>query len=1466
MALLQFSAIIGAVCSAAFRLLCVLATLLATLPGSAASPLSLPADPLQGQLLPDWAASSEPSLPPPGVIEPALARVLSETPADEMVRVILVLRRQVDLQHATLSATGQDDARVRLVESLQTLAERDQEPIRAYLDGARAADLVESYTSLWIFNGLAARVRSAFVQDLAAHPSVAVVRLDRYRRWVSGAPPVTVRSPQRAGPEWNLGLIRAPEVWSSLEVSGTGAVVAGMDTGVDWLHPALSANYRGFNPHGTHTHVGNWFDAVEGSLYPTDGHGHGTHTIGVAVGQGGVGVAPGARWIAVRVLSSNGYGFDSWIHAGFQWLLAPGGDPARAPDVVNCSWSNENGYLTLFQDDLRVLRAAGILAVFAVGNNGPLEGTVNSPASLPEAFAVGATDEYDVVATFSSRGPSPWGEIRPHVGAPGVYVRSALPGGLYGTSNGTSMAVPHVVGLVALLRSVSPTLSVTDTVLLITSTAVPLGAPLPNNDTGWGRVDAFAAVAVLTRPGFMAGVVTRTGDGTPVAGAAVSAVSRTGGRGSTTTDGTGAYWMALAPDWYDVGAGAFGYLTGTVSGIAVVTGATTVQDFALVALPSGLLRGRVTDLATGAAVSATVTVFDTPLVSSGSSYSFTLPAGNYFVQARSLGHRVVTATVTVTASQVTTADLALPPAPSILLVDSGGWYYASQIRYYREALDDLALAYDEWSIRHLPDDLPQVSDFAPYSVVIWSAPWDGPGYIGAQDAVTGYLSAGGRLLLSGQDVGFVDGGGLLNYSQYYREYLRVSLVEDSSGVWTLQALPDDLFSGLTLEIAGPGGADNQAYPDVVAVADPDSAAPVLTYDGAGCAGVRVGTCLGYRVVYLAFGFEGISDRALRREVMDRALAWLVAEPPALGLEVTPTAQTRVGPPGTVVTHAVRVRHLGQSGVPDRFALVLEGAAWPTEIQASSLALAPCTSATVLVSVTIPADARWDARDVVTLTVRSTTVPTLTQSVLLTSKAPAPLLLVDDDRWFEQQEVYWSAVSGAGIPFDTWQTCPALGPCVDESPPLEVLRWYPIVVWWTGYDWFRPVTADEEATLTAYLEGGGRLFLSSQDFLYYHHRSHLSRDYLGVLAYTEDVTPTSALGVPHDPIGDGLGPWALHYPEGYRNWSDGMDPTPGTAVVLRDQRDLGLAVARRGPSHAAVFFGFPFEALPLTARSTTVERIAGWLSWLGGSSFVADREAAVPGATTVYSLSLHNDGPVAVTVMMSNTLPTDLALLPGTLTGPAWYDPGARRLWWEGSIGAGETVTVTYQADLSAELPAGTVVSNVVGLSIPGQSIRFRRAAVVRVGTPDLSLSGLSCAPYLARPGAMVTCTLHVVNAGPGDAASAVGSVVLPADATFVAGSLLLEGSGTLDVLGGRVHWTGPVAASERITASWRLQLPVDPVHPPLYSAAFLDDGAGGRWERPAWVVPDPYRAFVVMVASGWLPVQRRVFLPAVSSW
>ena len=1119
------------------------------------------------------------------------------------------------------------------------------------------------------------------------------------------------------------------------------------------------------------------------------------------------------------------------------------------PDVVNCSWGSSMSSLTTFQSDLRALRAADIPVVFSAGNDGPGAGTTDSPASLPEAFAVGATDLDDHVASFSGRGPSPWGEVRPHVVAPGVNVRSSLPGGAYGTQDGTSMAAPHVAGVVALLRSVSPTLGIDRATFIITSTAVPLGASVPNNDSGWGRVDAFAAVATLVQPGFVTGTVARAGDGMPLAGAAVTAVPHEGGGAASAVAGDGgSYLLALSPDVYDLTASAFAHASATKWGVVVMTGTTTVADFSLSPLPSGILRGTVTDANTGHPITATVSVLDTPLETSDSPFTFTLPVATYTLQARSPGHRIVTATAAVESGLVTVVDLALPPAPTILLVDSGVWYYGSQVAYFRQALDDLSYTYDEWPITQLPDRVPTAADLIPYDVVVWSAPDDAPGYIGAASAVAEYLSAGGRMLLTGQDVGYWDGGGSFFYtSPYYKDYLKARYVDDDAASRVLDGTPGDLFAGWTITITGAGGADNQRLADQIAVADSDAAAPLWTYRGDGCGGLRVGTCLDYRAVYLSFGFEGINDRTARRGVMGRALDWLTSLPPAVALELEPVSQTRIGLPGSSVTHTVRVRHVGQRGVTDTVSLTLDGVSWPAQLSEPSLSLAPCSAANVVVSVAIPSSAGWNESDVVTLTARSTVSPTIVETAVLTTKAPAPILLVDDDRWYDEEDKYEAALAEGGFSYDYWCTSGASGEPGNGSLSLDLLQRYPILVWFTAYDWYNPVTTAEEAMLAEYLDSGGRLFLSSQDFLYRHGLDPFAWDYLGVVTYTERVTATVIRGVPENAIGDRLGPYVLTYP--FSNWSDGLVPSPGTAVAFRERGRIPIALARQGGEHQTVFFAFPFEALPGGGRTEVMERAVGWLSWLGGSTFTADRAAVADGETLTYTAVLRNDGPEMVRSSLSNTLPLSLTLVPGSLTGPAVYHAPARLLSWEGSLMPGAAITFTYQATAMAgsfAAGSGTIgeIVNVARLGLEDQGLHFHRSAVVRVGAPDLSPSAFECGPSPSRPGAVITCTLGLVNAGPGDAPGAVVTGLLPPGSSLVPHSLAWAGVGAAEVLSGTVRWSGGLSAGSRVTLTYQLTLPTDPVHPPLYSVAFLEDGLGGTWERATWLVLDPFRAYL----------------------
>jgi hypothetical protein len=165
--------------------------------------------------------------------------------------------------------------------------------------------------------------------------------------------------------------------------------------------------------------------------------------------------------------------------------------------VVNSSWSFGSPSCNLeFQLDLQALRAANILPVFSAGNFGPFSATSASPANNPEAFAVGAIDDFDQIYTYSSRGPSSCGEaetVFPELVAPGVEVRTAERYNLYTNATGTSAAAPHTAGALALLLSAYPQLSADEQATALLAGAFDLGPTGPDNTFGVGRLDVWAA-------------------------------------------------------------------------------------------------------------------------------------------------------------------------------------------------------------------------------------------------------------------------------------------------------------------------------------------------------------------------------------------------------------------------------------------------------------------------------------------------------------------------------------------------------------------------------------------------------------------------------------------------------------------------------------------------------------------------------------------------------------------------------------------------------------------------------------------------------------------------------------------------------------------------------------------------------------------------------------------------------------
>ena len=184
--------------------------------------------------------------------------------------------------------------------------------------------------------------------------------------------------------------------------------------------------------------------------------------------------------------------------------------------MINNSWYSDategTTNLFVFQTAVENLRAAGVVVVVSAGNQGSGCSTITSPAIYDASFAVGATDSGDNIAGFSSRGPvtvDGSNRLKPNVSAPGVNIRSSVPVNSYaGGWSGTSMAGPHVVGLVALLISAHPELKgrVDGIERIIEHTAVPRtssqscgsvpGTAIPNNIYGWGRVDALAALGL----------------------------------------------------------------------------------------------------------------------------------------------------------------------------------------------------------------------------------------------------------------------------------------------------------------------------------------------------------------------------------------------------------------------------------------------------------------------------------------------------------------------------------------------------------------------------------------------------------------------------------------------------------------------------------------------------------------------------------------------------------------------------------------------------------------------------------------------------------------------------------------------------------------------------------------------------------------------------------------------------------
>ncbi len=576
---------------------------------------------------------------------------------------------QADLSPAARLATKAAKGRY-VYAALRETADRSQASLRAYLDQHGV-----SYQSSYITDAILVHGGDlTLALSLAARPDVARITADHPVK-LPAPEPVSNGPAQVTTVEPNLTFIRADQAWA-LGITGQGSVLAAIDTGIQWNHPALIDHYRGWNGM-TADHNYNWWDATgQYPSAPADGNGHGTMVTGVMVGDDGasnqIGVAPGAKMIHCKAISDFGGGTEADFLECFQWILAPwdlaGGNPRPdlAPDALNNSWGGAGGY-TGYETSINALQAAGILVEAASGGEGPGCGSVGSPGDYGQILTTGGVDQTGgvlpgVMSAFSARGPSILDPLSyvPDVVAPAIHIRSSYPANSYQVWDGTSLAGPHVTGLVGLIWSANPLLrgNIEATVQIIDDTAVPLTGQQgshcggdyitgPNNDWGYGTIDALAAVEsamYFGNWGNVQGQVQEEGTQSALADVEIQAIGVQ--EWFIETNSLGLYSMRVPSGTYTMTATHDGYATEIITDVAVISGMVTTQDFGLFPL-SVTISGTVTDANTHQPLEATIEVSGgliTETTSEGASgfYSFTLTSYRaYTLTAQSPGYGVV---------------------------------------------------------------------------------------------------------------------------------------------------------------------------------------------------------------------------------------------------------------------------------------------------------------------------------------------------------------------------------------------------------------------------------------------------------------------------------------------------------------------------------------------------------------------------------------------------------------------------------------------------------------------------------------------------------------------------------------------------------------------------------------------------------------------------------------------------------
>ena len=482
-----------------------------------------------------------------GLLAPALQEKMARVDGREQIGVMIALAEQFDGAQVIRTIKNKQERWETTVNGLRSLATSTQAGLLSELAAWEADGKVSDVQPLWIVNAVYCKATPAVIQAVSDRAEVWFVEwnLIPTENALAIAGAATAPADGTDNPEWNVQIVKADSVWHVYGYMGENVIVGHIDTGCDYTHPDLSGHMwtdPNYPNHG--------WDFENNDNDPMDVAGHGTHTAGTVASNGTAGdtcgMAPMAQIMSCRTKTSIGTPYpdtvaENTVMNSMQFCVAPPLSPTNHAQLLTMSlgwyhsWSPRRG---LWRECVTNVAAAGLPYFIANGNEGggsppdnvrtpgdcpgPWKHPAEPAGGLGGAISIGATDNADNIASFSSQGPVTWdtttpyndypyppGLYKPDFSAPGVNITSCWLGGGYYTGSGTSAATPCAAGVAALMLEKNPNLLPEQVSEIMQNSVRPLGTQPKNNTYGTGRIDAMLCIANTPPPGPMHDVAMR---------------------------------------------------------------------------------------------------------------------------------------------------------------------------------------------------------------------------------------------------------------------------------------------------------------------------------------------------------------------------------------------------------------------------------------------------------------------------------------------------------------------------------------------------------------------------------------------------------------------------------------------------------------------------------------------------------------------------------------------------------------------------------------------------------------------------------------------------------------------------------------------------------------------------------------------------------------------------------------------